>query len=131
MTGKIGDARAIWDSERFRALSEFTKIYTVGPFTARHYYDDLGLRDMEDLIAYSERLPDEEPSARNLEIALAFKDDFAKQLRHLMALPAFHLSLHTPPEFLAWRLKPSLKLSNAILTRSLPDVSIPSAEGKL
>ena len=48
---------------------------------------------MEDLIAYSERLPDEEPSARNLQIALAFKDDFAKQLRLLMALHAFHLSL--------------------------------------
>ncbi|PPQ87454.1 hypothetical protein CVT25_008190 [Psilocybe cyanescens] len=49
--GYIEEAQTIRNSERYRALSEFTTIYGIGPSNARKLYD-LGLRNMDDLEKY-------------------------------------------------------------------------------
>ncbi|KAG8945461.1 hypothetical protein FRC04_000746 [Tulasnella sp. 424] len=101
-TGGIAEARGIAADPRFQALSQFSSIYTIGPTTARYYYDDLGVTTIEDvcfivfslfhvyrtngvpvlpptqLEAYAESLPDDQPAAINLRAALGYREDFAK-----------------------------------------------------
>ncbi|KAG8893664.1 hypothetical protein FRC00_010197, partial [Tulasnella sp. 408] len=77
-TGSIAEARGIAADPRFQALSQFSSIYTIGPTTARYYYDDLGITTLEDLEAYAESLPDDQPAAINLRAALGYREDFAK-----------------------------------------------------
>lgn len=48
-TGSIAEARGIAADPRFQALSQFSSIYTIGPTTARYYYDDLGITSLEDV----------------------------------------------------------------------------------
>lgn len=77
-TGGIAEARGIAADPRFQALSQFSSIYTIGPTTARYYYDDLGITTIEDLEAYAESLPDGQPAAINLRAALGYRHDFAE-----------------------------------------------------
>lgn len=101
-TGGIAEARGIAADPRFQALSQFSSIYTIGPTTARYYYDDLGVTTIEDvrftvflllllyrsngvpvfpstqLEAYAESLPDDQPAAINLRAALGYREDFVK-----------------------------------------------------
>ncbi|KAG8852939.1 hypothetical protein FRB96_008458 [Tulasnella sp. 330] len=78
--GSIAEARKIANSPRFQALSLFSTVYTVGPTTARHFYDDLSIFTLDDLEAYAEQLPEDEPSSYNLRTALHHREDFAKKM---------------------------------------------------
>lgn len=95
--GSIAEARKVANSPRFQALSLFSTVYTVGPTTgtwssyplmneltgnrctARHFYDDLSIFTLDDLEAYAEQLPEDEPSSYNLRTALHHREDFAKK----------------------------------------------------
>lgn len=55
-----------------------TEHLTKSQYKARHYYDDLGIFTLEDLEAWTEQLPDDEPSAYNLKVAIQHREDFAK-----------------------------------------------------
>ncbi|KAF5321048.1 hypothetical protein D9619_001670 [Psilocybe cf. subviscida] len=50
-TGRISESREIRASERFKSLSAFAKIYSIGPTTARMLYSK-GCRTVEDLERY-------------------------------------------------------------------------------
>ncbi|KAI0079811.1 Nucleotidyltransferase [Panus rudis PR-1116 ss-1] len=60
-THRISEARKIFNSERFKTLSEFSSIYGIGPNTARRLYN-LNLRKLEELEIYYGVDPTEEES---------------------------------------------------------------------
>lgn len=78
-TGEIAEAREIDASQRFQALAVFSSIYSIGPTKARYFYDDVGLHSLDDLEAYAEQLPDEEPMTKSLRVALGYREDFEKK----------------------------------------------------
>ncbi|KAG8889306.1 hypothetical protein FRB98_004923 [Tulasnella sp. 332] len=71
--GSIAEARKIANSPRFQALSLFSTVYTVGPTTGVIF-------TLDDLEAYAEQLPEDEPSSYNLRTALHHREDFAKKM---------------------------------------------------
>ncbi|KAG8907262.1 hypothetical protein FRB99_004956 [Tulasnella sp. 403] len=79
-TGGISEARSIDSTPRFHALGTFSSIYSIGPTKARHLYDDLGCQSLEDLEAYAEQLPDDEPATHALRSGLQYREDFEKPI---------------------------------------------------
>eukprot|EP00834_Sanchytrium_tribonematis_P005409 NODE_325_length_9674_cov_0.932846.p1 type:complete len:435 gc:universal NODE_325_length_9674_cov_0.932846:5643-6947(+) len=55
-TGEIAEAKKIADSERFRIIDQFTKIWGVGEKTALNWYNK-GYKNVNDLLDADEKLP--------------------------------------------------------------------------
>jgi len=77
--GRINEAYNLWNNERFQVMSEFTKIYGIGPTTATWLYQS-GMRSLKDLEDYFTQEIKSTDKNRNrnegILTALALYDDF-------------------------------------------------------
>ncbi|KAG8932614.1 hypothetical protein FRC02_000864 [Tulasnella sp. 418] len=77
-SGMIEEAERVKRLRRTQALLLFSSVYSIGPTTARHLYDDIGLHSLSDLQDYANSL--NTPQGEILRLALGIREDLNQKI---------------------------------------------------